>query len=440
MTDSASESNAKDDDSVIQRSEREISHVGNQSWSGNEEIEDELASLIEKKLPKKSTEPVHTCVFRVPTKHFRENENAFFPQVVSIGPYHHQRIKFQGMEQTKLRYLRSLLDRKPTPDTSLGKFVKEIRSREEFLRNCYDEKFDLSSDNFVEMMVVDGCYILELLRRPSFRVPGWFSTFKNDLLLLENQLPWQVLDCLFNLTKTSQEVSLYQLTKGLSGMKHNPLEKCVMKNLLGAVRNSLVGSLLNTRSYDVDWTPIPSVTLLEEIGVKFQSASNERDLSDITFNLENGVMEIPYVMIRSNTESLFRNLIAYEQCLDNFDKCPILSYAMLLNQLIKSAKDLDSLIQKGIIDTELSEEDTVCFFNRLRYSTERINFFYSSLARQVNECYHRRWLRRWLARIKRDYLYNPKSILSLFSNAVILALILTVLQTVYGILAYYKPN
>ncbi|KAB2612197.1 hypothetical protein D8674_041702 [Pyrus ussuriensis x Pyrus communis] len=382
----------------------DISLVGEQTLSRNEENKDELlASLIGTKLPHLSPEADHTCKFRVANKLVRDNENAFVPHVVSIGPYHHGGKKLQGMEQMKLWNLECHLDCKPTPDTSL------VKSREEFLRNCYDEKFDLSSDNFVEMMVVDGCYILELFRKRSFC------------------LPWQVLDCLFNLTKTSQEVSLYQLTKGLSGMKHSPLEKCVMRNLLDAVRNSLVGSLLKTRSYD-------------EIGVKFRSASNDRDLSDITFKLENGVMEIPYVMIRSNTESLFRNLIAYEQCLDSFDKCAVLSYAMLLNQLIKSAKDLDSLIQKGIIDTELSEEDTVCFFNRLRYSTERINFFYSSLAQQVNECYRRRWLRRWFARIKRDYLYNPKSILSLFSNAVILALILTVVQTVYGILAYYKPN
>ncbi|CAN6572870.1 unnamed protein product [Malus baccata var. baccata] len=456
MTDSADESNAKADHSIIQvgeekeRIEREISHVSNQSWSGNKENEDELiASWIERKLPKESTEePVHTCIFRVPTKHVRDNENAFVPQVVSIGPYHRGREKLQGMEQTKLRYLLHLLNRKPTPDTSLGKFVKEIRSREEFLRKCYEEKsYHLSSYEFVEMMVVDGCFILELLRKSVSPFPGRFSTFKNDLLLLENQLPWQVLDCLFNLTKTSEEISLYQLTLELSENMRCTIETGTLeiRHLLDAVRNSLFGSSWREkREYYRDWshwTPIPSATHLEETGVKFQPAYMKSQL-EISFNMVNGVMKIPYMIIEDNTESLFRNLIVYEQCqlVGDYDTCPVLSYAMLFNQLIKSTKDLLSLTQKEIIDTNLSVEDTVRFFDRLRYDTEHMKFFYSDLALDVNQYYHSRSLRRWLAGIKRDYLYNPKSILSLFSNAVILALILTAIQTVYGILAYYKQN
>lgn len=54
-----------------------------------------------------------------------------------------------------------------------------------------------------------------------------------------------------------------------------------------------------------------------------------------------------------------RNLIAYEQC--SFMHRYILSYATMFNQLINSTKDLDRLIQKGIIDTESSKEDTFSF-------------------------------------------------------------------------------
>lgn len=69
------------------------------------------------------------------------------------------------MEQVKRWYLQRLLDRKLTPDTSSVKLVKEIRSREEFLRSCYDEKLDhLNSYEFVRMMAVDGCFIIQFLR------------------------------------------------------------------------------------------------------------------------------------------------------------------------------------------------------------------------------------------------------------------------------------
>ncbi|KAM2917243.1 hypothetical protein FF1_046066 [Malus domestica] len=73
--------------------------------------------------------------------------------------------KLQAMEQIKLRNLQRLLSRKLTPGTSLVKFVKEVRSREKFLRSCYDEEIDhLSSDQFVKMMVVVGCFIIQLIR------------------------------------------------------------------------------------------------------------------------------------------------------------------------------------------------------------------------------------------------------------------------------------
>ncbi|XP_068304071.1 UPF0481 protein At3g47200-like [Pyrus communis] len=464
MTGLAESSNsASRDQSVIQardegeRCEIELSGVGNQTLSRNETNKDELlASLIEKKLPQEFPEADPTCIFIVPNKLGRDSENAFVPQVVPIGPYHHGGKKFEAMEQIKLWNLQCLLKREPTPDTSLVKFVKEIRSREEFLRNCYDVKLGnhLSSDQFVEMMVVDGCFLLEFIRRSNpisryrdvLSMPEMLSMVKNDLFLLENQLPWNVVDCLFNLTTTSKENSLHFLTSVLiAEVMHNrtihkhSIQTWQFRHLLDNARDLLVGSFSRNRdSLYKHWTPIPSVTHLEESGVKFQPASSKTELLGITFDSQNGVMEIPLMRIGANTECVLRNLIAYERC----SRKPnyILSYATLLNQLIKSTEDLDSLFQKGIVVTYLSKEDTVSLFNRLCNDTTSIPIVYSRLTLDVYRYNRDRWLRRWLAGIKRDYLCNPQSVMSLFSNAVILALILTALQTVYGVLAYYKQS
>ncbi|CAN6572883.1 unnamed protein product [Malus baccata var. baccata] len=468
MTDSTDESNATGDHLVIQvreegeGSEREISHVGYQILVENEENEDEsFASLIKKELPEVLPELNPTCIFRVPKKLVRDNENAYVPQMVSIGPYHHGRKNLQAMEQVKRWYLQRLLDRKPTPDTSLVKLVKEIRSREEFLRSCYDEKLDhLNSYEFVKMMVVDGCFIIQFLRMddkfkylddPVFSVPGVYSSVKKDSLLLENQLPWKVVDCLFNLTAEPGDPSLHKFNVSLSSgacilIKPDTTERRETRHFLDQVRDLLVGSsrlsecsydyLVKKKKYSYDyWTPIPPVTHLEEIGVKFQCAPFGKAQLDITFR--NGVMEIPRMIIEVNTETVLRNLIAYEQCSVRHHECHILSYAMLFNHLIKSPQDLDSLVQKHIIITELSKEETVSLFNRLCNDTERISFSYSELALFVDVYYRHRWLRRSLAGFKKDYLYNPSSVWSI-SNAVIIVLILTVMQTVYSVLAYYK--
>ncbi|KAM2013738.1 hypothetical protein ACFX1T_025413 [Malus domestica] len=215
------------------------------------------------------------------------------------------------------------------------------------------------------------------------------------------------------------------------------------RHLLTNVRDLLVGS--STRNEDVRellvgsstwnedtevmryeyWTAIASVTHLEEIGVQFKCAPLQTCLLNITFNFKKGVMEIPWMKIRANAESLFRNLIAYEQC--SLMPRYILSYATMFNQLIKSTKDLGRLIQKGIMDTELSKEDTFFFlFRRLCNDTECISFLYSKLANDVDRYYDRHWLRRWLAGIKRDYLDNPLSIWSV-SNAIIFVLILIII-------------
>ncbi|KAM0960461.1 hypothetical protein ACFX2I_025401 [Malus domestica] len=230
------------------------------------------------------------------------------------------------------------------------------------------------------MIVVNGCFILELIRRMNsisrdhdvFSMPEVHSTVKNDLLLLENQLPWKVLECLFNLTKESEETSLHRRTSLLCfEVMHtwtirdsflefidNERETWKFRHLLNNARDLLVGSVSrNKESLYEYWVPIPSVTHLEEIGVKFQLASWGTELLCITINRENGVMKIPHMTIGANTECVFRNLIAYERC--SMKPHYILSYAMLFNQLIKSTKDLDSLIQKRIVRTELSKEDTV---------------------------------------------------------------------------------
>ncbi|KAM1189590.1 hypothetical protein ACFX2J_025246 [Malus domestica] len=466
MTDLAEESNsANRDHTVIQvreegeRCKIETSDVVNQKTNKDEL----LASLIKEKLPQEFPKPDPTCIFRVPNKLGRDNENAFVPQAVPIGPYHHGRKKFEAMEQIKLWNLQCLLKRKPTPDTSLVKFVKEIRSKEELLRNCYDEKLGdhLSSDQFVEMMVVDGCFLLELIRERNpisrdhdvFSMPEMLWMVEKDLFLLENQLPWKVLDCLFNLTRTSIEIPLHQLTLELIcqvmnnwciptylilQIMDNERETWQFRHLLDNARDLLVGSFSRNmdrpRPYRF-WDPIPSVTHLEEIGVKFQCASSETQLLGITFNEKDGVMKIPYMTIGAHTECVFRNLIAYERC--SMNPHYILSYAMLLNQLIKSTKDLDSLIRKEIVVTDLSKEDTVSLLNRLCNDTAFIPFVYSRLSCNVYFYNRDRRLRHWLARIKRDYLYNPSSIWSV-SNAVIIILILTTMQTLYGVLAYHN--
>ncbi|BFG25206.1 hypothetical protein CerSpe_114800 [Prunus speciosa] len=437
--------------------------LNNQSsgLSENRKEDELLASSIRKKLPQQSSSLARNCIFRVPHIFRRGNENVFVPNLVSIGPYHHGHEDLKAMEEIKQWYLHCLLERRGNQEASLKSFVKGIRSMEKYFRDCYGEKVNLSSDDFVEIMVVDGCFIIELFRKyrtdttpgkgfrerddPVFNMSWMITALLYDLLLLENQIPWRVLDCLFKLTRENDETdepSLSELTLNyfeyytLLGRDPKKIEETGSKHLLDFIRKCLLGGTKEDSTNihpNSDWAPIPCVTELLQAGVKFRRT--EDSMLNITF--ENGVMKIPPIVVNENGESLFRNLIVYEQCEASVYECKITSYAVVLDNLINTSSDVDILMQKGILFTHLSKEDIASFFNKLYNNTIPGQFSYKELTDKVNEHYHRRF-NRWKTILARDYFNNPWSTLA-FAGA-LLGLGLTFIQTLYAILAYKAPK
>ncbi|ONH97752.1 hypothetical protein PRUPE_7G207800 [Prunus persica] len=399
-----------------------------------------IVSSIRGRIQQQPPLPACSCIFRIPNVLRRHNEKAFVPDLISIGPFHHGKKDLQVMEEIKLWYLHCLLDRNPTSETSLEYLVEAIKSIEQHCRDCYQERIDMSSEKFVEMMVVDAKDVPKNEDDPVFYTAWMRLALTKDLFLVENQLPWKVVDCLFHHTKEKNEPESEALL--LPALKFfepfafdqdphadRPLET---KHLLDGIRNSLLGSYPSQADYRY-WEPIPSVTELLQAGVEFKVRSNTWDnMLDITF--KNGVMEIPPIEIRDNAESLFRNLIAYEQCDSSIISCNITSYAVILDNLINTSKDADFLIQKEIIVTKLSKEDIACLFNRLYSDTTVAYFCYVELTKNVNAYYQDRW-HRWQTILRRDYFSNPWSIFSLAAALLILGF--TFLQTLYSLLTYY---
>ncbi|KAK9285274.1 hypothetical protein L1049_024464 [Liquidambar formosana] len=446
-------------------------NVGEQGSNESVDVDQQLVSCIRGKLLPKSPLPSRCCIFRIPISMRVLNENAFVPNVVSIGPFHSgktnpgateadqkKKKNLEAMERVKWWYLHSLLDRSPTGETNLDGFVKAIRDIEPDCRQCYAEQISLSSDEFVEMMVVDGCFIIELFRKflcwhsgkeedtwrvpigeddPVFNMSWTYFPLARDLLLLENQLPLQVLECLWNLTKTDDQQytlpdqALYFFSSVSLTRSPHCNERCDNKHLLGLLRNSLLSSDIEETT-NWSWEPIPCVTQLLQAGVKFKMG-DQRDLLNIKFN--NGVMEIPPILIQESTESVFRNLIAFEQC-DHTCTNQITCYAEILDFLTDSSKDVDHFRRKGIMQGTRSTEDVAGIFNRLYNGTAMTSFFYGDLCQQVNEYYKAPW-HKWKAILRRDYFNTPWAILSFSAAIVILGFTFT--QTFFSILSYSNP-
>ncbi|KAK3006385.1 hypothetical protein RJ639_016599 [Escallonia herrerae] len=166
-------------------------------------------------LSSKKFEP--PCIYRVPDKLYQVKKPAYTPSVVSIGPIH-RRQKDQNMEEIKVNYMHRLFKRTSKSssrleddDVFIQKCVAALLEKLSKARSCYNEVSSLPDDAlFAKMMLTDGAFIIELLwtsrkrykksNDPIFGNTLKFHNVRHDLLLLENQIPFFVLEDLFNLT------------------------------------------------------------------------------------------------------------------------------------------------------------------------------------------------------------------------------------------------
>ena len=121
------------------------------------------------------------------------------------------------MEKLKLGYLKEFCNRTITCPKEIARIVEE---NEQKIRSCYSESFDISREDFVKMVLKDSTFIIELFLRADKK-----EKYKNDyllsnpllnrhiledLILLENQLPFFILEELHEkFSKRHSENSLF---------------------------------------------------------------------------------------------------------------------------------------------------------------------------------------------------------------------------------------
>ncbi|PIA41578.1 hypothetical protein AQUCO_02200192v1 [Aquilegia coerulea] len=448
-------------------------------------------------------EPSHSypTIYRVPKSMRHIDVDAYEPKILSIGPYHRGKPQLEAMERHKWRYLHDLLCL--NPEVSLEMYLIEIKSLEEMARSFYSETVELHSDKFVEMMLLDGCFIVEFLMKlkksslefifqskeieePMFNTMWILPPIVHDILLLENQVPFFIPQRVFDLVTVSDkhrytshslmELAFYMFNclvplngeitpMPVSSVHHLlhlfhthllPSPKFI-NNSVGDVSHHIsnhLHTLFNTHFLPIvpsrlRHTPtpsserkaktIPSATELQEAGVKFKKMVKKAG-SFMEIEFSKGIMQIPQLYIYPNTNSFFRNLIAFEQCYPN-SKTHFTAYAMFMDKFINTPKDVMLLKQHGILQHGLgTDEELAVIFNQLG---KGVNFYYSktylsNVYKEVKSYYLTDW-HRWRATLMHDYFSNPWAVLSLVGALVLL--LLTIAQTLLAILAHYsKPS
>ncbi|XP_027174220.1 putative UPF0481 protein At3g02645 [Coffea eugenioides] len=147
---------------------------------------------------------VRPCVFHVPDNLRDTKPEAYTPQLVGLGPYHHFWPQVQHMESHKRAAVLDYLEGLNKED-----FIKLVEEGpEDFepkIRSCYDRYLDLDKETLAWVVIVDGMFLLDFIdhlapKEPNKNNPGSEDVDKDriyskpealaaDVLMLENQIP-----------------------------------------------------------------------------------------------------------------------------------------------------------------------------------------------------------------------------------------------------------
>ncbi|XP_059667518.1 UPF0481 protein At3g47200-like [Cornus florida] len=419
--------------------------------------------------------PYVSGMYKVPTVLREQNEDAYTPRMVSIGPLHRGKERLQAMQEDKLSYMCCLFERTQS-DQTRKICVEAMLEMAPIVRECYAKAIAVIPDDNVrlaEMMLIDGCFIIELLYRnylqqqdPILWSPAKYYAVQHDLLLLENQIPFGVVQKLFDLTVPCMPGSGNQTSPDLIG--------CVLSFLGDMIgpENGDLGSkdylnpyhilhllhILYVPGYTIstqeEWASNCkerpafeySATKLKMAGVKLQRHKTG-NLFDMKFTTDSttchrlfkrGHLEITPFSIYQSTEPLLRNLIAFEQC------CPwvynyFTSHAFLMFILIDSSKDVELLEEAGIICNHLGSSEAVSqlFNNICKNATPRTYEFYYGVRYKLVTEFCTPW-RVSVGKLKQDYFGNPWTGISVAAAIILFAL--TFLQTYYSMFSYHHPK
>ncbi|XP_068668965.1 UPF0481 protein At3g47200-like [Aristolochia californica] len=394
---------------------------------------------------------------RVPFYLVERNENLYRPKLVSIGPYNHNQAYLKPMEEYKVRALRMFLE-------NSGKTLDDLKSAlKHDVNKLMDSYKDLDAQGwderkFLELMILDGCFILEFFRTfviresdgyrdPAFVIYKPFTCFGDilfDILMLENQVPFLVLEKLLaveNLITVDAVEHLDECFGHLLPKVHELYRGDNPIHLLDLVWTKITGRrvLSIPKLPNIEVLEVKSASTYKKAGIVFKGIQNNTIAAGI--KLENRVLELPVNALRLH-ETLLANLLVYEN-LRSLESLEIHSYFSLMIGLLQTVEDVRLLGIDSLTEAEM-------ILNSLKFMRDYISITIDTesvillIVQQLNE-YHRdstkKWKRRfreWSDNLNKTYFNNPWTVLSLIGAMLFLAF--TLCQTIFSALSYYSPH
>ncbi|KAI3972100.1 hypothetical protein MKW92_038287 [Papaver armeniacum] len=466
-------------------------------------------------------------IHRVPERFHKMREpSAYKPVVVSIGPYHRTNQSLKATEELKLLYAHKLLTIRAGRESSnlyprtveeeervegetrtikldssgtlvatqawfgiVEDCVSSIRETETIIRKCYSEPVDLDSKEFVEMMIIDGLFIIKMLIRSTsldydiaddpLDGNDWLLLMvEQDMFLLENQIPLFVLQFLANIIFSAEELKHMSLNKAI----HTFIITRNWQHILPPNRNLLLEEHCEDAKHLLDFlilliqppSLVDSASSLSSSWKTVQIPAKLKTSTVVKFTISQYSslkLFIPTLFTKlkrtcttdeetvnpSDTSSYFfyQKGSAQGSFLDiNFSRTGILEIPPLcifdetdplLRNLIACEQSIwwtllynficSPLLRKqGIISNCLGCDEVVSdMFNKLCVGISDGGDYYSTHINNINKFYKKR-RHIWKATLKREYFKSPWAIVSVL--AAVLLITLTIISTVFGVLSF----
>ncbi|PRQ26760.1 hypothetical protein RchiOBHm_Chr6g0298131 [Rosa chinensis] len=276
-----------------------------------------------------------------------------------------------------------------------------------------------------------------------------------DLLMLENQLPFFILEYLFKKffilgdnPASVRSLSIQFLREqGATafGIELDDSPRVEAKHIVDLFRGLLIAPMskeppmIKTEKS----ATTPCIEKLHLAEVQFKPVKTTK-LFDIRFDVttkwfgigfHKGILKIPKLHTGDTTELVLTNLIAFEQCITSEDYC-IRDYVSIMDELVDDSKDVGLLVKYKIVENDLGggDQDLATLINNLSTGIvyNKNYFYYGHLCGELDKFYSSKW-HKWIANLSSSYFNTPWTTMS-FVAAVVL-LILTAIQTICSIIS-----
>ncbi|XP_059428356.1 UPF0481 protein At3g47200-like [Corylus avellana] len=382
----------------------------------------------------------------------------FEPRVVSLGPIHHGKPKYRKAEKYKL-VLANKFVKESGKDKKAESLYAEIEKKIKKLREYFDDDEEVmknyDDEYLARMLFVDGCAVLQFMY---YAVEDKFKDVKikddqaafgqEDLFLLENQLPYQLLEDLMELSekkgilKNSIERFIERhATFHTKNDMHATKGDKPAPHLLDRLRTKLLGGKSESggqKGQTAGWYSYRNVRELREVGIKLKP-SKTSSLTDVSFDKRYpGHLYLPLIKVDDSTGPNFLNLIAYEMCPDFENDFGVTSYICFLDSLIDHPEDVTELRKEFILHNLLgSDKEVAKLFNDIATDLVPNPQTYSEVKGQIQMMCDSKW-RTWIAAVTgkyfniQDQYFSARWGIITFLVSTLVTAYLSVIQTRYA--------